>query len=132
MQKSSEINDQIFYVFKFQFRGCKFKALDSSIQVYIDFFNRKCWENIRLLNIKRVWTNQKKVVEWGLNENIQLPVTGELRMQFLFSSEIEITFQRLPSSLLAFLSLLCLILINQLLIFGQKGTGFLIYIKIVI
>ncbi|KAK6103313.1 Cleavage inducing molecular chaperone family protein [Brugia pahangi] len=42
---------------------------------------RKCWENIRLLNVKRMWTNKKKVVEWGLNENIQLPVTGEEAME---------------------------------------------------
>ncbi|KAL3994197.1 Cleavage inducing molecular chaperone family protein [Acanthocheilonema viteae] len=56
----------------FNCQRCWYSTLDAQ---------RKCWENIRLFNIKRVWTNQKKVVEWGMNENIQLPITGEEAME---------------------------------------------------
>ncbi|VDN03225.1 unnamed protein product [Thelazia callipaeda] len=38
---------------------------------------RKFWESIRLSNIKKIWTHQVKVEEWGLSDNIQLPVTGD-------------------------------------------------------
>ncbi|EJD74200.1 hypothetical protein LOAG_18450 [Loa loa] len=56
----------------FNCQRCWYSMLDAQ---------RKCWENIRLFNIKRMWMNQKKTVEWGLNENIQLPVTGEEAME---------------------------------------------------
>ncbi|MCP9261220.1 hypothetical protein DINM_004606 [Dirofilaria immitis] len=56
----------------FNCQRCWYSILDAQ---------RKCWESIRLFNIKRMWTNQKNSIEWGLNENIQLPVTGEEAME---------------------------------------------------
>ncbi|VDK80211.1 unnamed protein product [Litomosoides sigmodontis] len=48
----------------------------------IVFNCQRCWDStLDAQSIKRVWTNQEKVVEWGLNENIQLPVTGEEAME---------------------------------------------------
>uniref|UniRef100_A0A0R3S3P2 J domain-containing protein n=1 Tax=Elaeophora elaphi TaxID=1147741 RepID=A0A0R3S3P2_9BILA len=56
----------------FNCQRCWYSTLDAQ---------RKCWESIRLFDIKRLWKNQKKAVEWGLNENIQLPITGEEAME---------------------------------------------------
>ncbi|CAG9535528.1 unnamed protein product [Cercopithifilaria johnstoni] len=56
----------------FNCQRCWYSTLDAQ---------RKCWENIRLFNVRRVWMNREKVVEWGLNENIQLPITGEEAME---------------------------------------------------
>uniref|UniRef100_A0A8R1XPE8 J domain-containing protein n=1 Tax=Onchocerca volvulus TaxID=6282 RepID=A0A8R1XPE8_ONCVO len=56
----------------FNCQRCWYSTLDAQ---------RKCWENIRLFNIKRIWTNEKKAIEWGLSENIQLPITGEEAME---------------------------------------------------